>query len=183
MSGVSSNQPTHRRISTMNPLMRQCSIVHCVLATVLIAAPLLASAEKGRFQGHSVLESTKFNEYKAQDGHPLKSVMSGELDGLVFHNGGGSTLDKMLDKAHYHVVWVGDGGGTGYCLKTFTTKEKHKLFARCESKDTSTGSVGTIILLGGTGPFTGIKGKGKFNFNGVTDRVFWDDVDWEWETP
>ncbi len=59
----------------------------------------------------------------------------------------------------------------------------HKLHARCESRATPTGSAGTVLLLGGTGPFNGIKGKGKFNFVGVTDRVFWDDIEWEWETP
>ena len=141
-----------------------------VLLAGLLAMPMVASAEKGRFQGHCVLEATKFHEVKAQDGHPMKSAMAGELDGLVFHNGSNSALDKMLDKAHYHVAWVGDGGGGGYCLKTFTTKDGHKLFARCDSKATPTGSAGTITLLGGTGPFSGIKGKGKFNFVGVTDR-------------
>jgi hypothetical protein len=39
------------------------------------------------------------------------------------------------------------------------------------------------MLLGGTGPFKGIKGTGKYNFVGVTERVFWDDIEWEWELP
>lgn len=141
------------------------------------------AGERGKFLGHCVLNSTKFNEVKALEGHPMKSAMSGELEGLVFHNGGGGSLDRLLDRAHYHVAWVGDGGGGGYCLKTFTTKEGHKLFARCDSKATATGSAGVITLLGGTGPFTGIKGKGKFNFVGVTPVVNWDDIEWEWETP
>ena len=29
----------------------------------------------------------------------------------------------------------------------------------------------------------GIKGKGKFNFVSVTQTVFWNDIEWEWETP
>ena len=29
----------------------------------------------------------------------------------------------------------------------------------------------------------GIKGKGKFNFVGVTDPVSWNDIEWDWETP
>lgn len=156
------------------------------VASVLLSAALLpgqAVAEKGRFSGHCVLVSTKFTEVKAMEGHPMKSAMTGELDGLVFGNSGGSRLDRMLDKAHYHVAWVGDGGGGGYCLKTFTTKEGHKLFARCDSQGTSTGSAGVITLLGGTGPFAGIKGKGKFNFVTVTPAVAWDDIEWEWETP
>jgi hypothetical protein len=152
-------------------------------AAALLAGPIAEAGERGKFVGHAVLQPTKFTEYKTLDGHPMKSAMSGELEGLIFHNGSSSALDKMLDRAHYHVVWVGDGAGGGYCMKTFTTKDGNKLYARCDSKATSTGSVGTVTVLGGTGPFTGIKGKGKFNFVGVTERVFWDDIEWEWETP
>jgi len=150
---------------------------------MLMGAGTALAGERGKFVGHAVLNSTKFTEYKAMEGHPMKSAMSGELDGLIFHNGGGAALDRMLDRAHYHVVWMGDGGGGGYCLKTFTTKEGHKLFARCDSKASTTGSTGIVTLLGGTGPFSGIKGKGKFNFVGVTPVVNWDDIEWEWETP
>lgn len=152
-------------------------------AAILVGAVGASAGERGKFVGHAVLNSTKFTEYKALDGHPMKSAMSGELDGLIFLTSGGAALDRMLDRAHYHVVWVGDGGGGGYCLKTFTTKEGHKLFARCDSKASATGSTGVVTLLGGTGPFTGIKGKGKFNFVGVTPVVNWDDIEWEWETP
>ena len=35
----------------------------------------------------------------------------------------------------------------------------------------------------GTGPFAGIKGKGKFNVVGVSPVVNWDDIEWDWETP
>ena len=159
-------------------------VLGAVAGTMLLAASGVGLAgERGKFVGHAVLNSTKFTEVKALDGHPMKSAMSGELDGLIFHNGGGSALDRSLDRAHYHVAWVGDGGGSGYCLKTFTTKEGHKLFARCDSRATPTGSAGTVTLLGGTGPFSGIRGKGKFNFVGVTPVVNWDDIEWEWETP
>jgi hypothetical protein len=149
---------------------------------VVFAGPGSAG-ERGKFVGHAVLNNTKFSEVKAMEGHPMKSAMAGELDGLVFHSGGGSALDRLLDRSHYHVAWVADGGGSGYCLKTFTTKEGHKLFARCDSKISATGGTGVITLLGGTGPFSGIKGKGKFNFVGVTSVVNWDDIEWEWETP
>jgi hypothetical protein len=152
-------------------------------AAILVGAGAASAGERGKFVGHAVLNSTKFTEYKAIEGHPMKSVMSGELDGLMFHNGGGAALDRLMDRSHYHVVWVGDGAGGGYCVKTFTTKEGHKLFARCESKATPTGSAGTVTLLGGTGPFAGIKGTGKFNFVGVTSVVNWDNMEWEWETP
>lgn len=158
-------------------------IAGSAIAAMLFGIGTASAGERGKFAGHAVLNSTKFTEYKAMDGHPMKSVMAGELDGLMFHNGGGAALDKLMDRSHYHVVWVGDSTGGGYCLKTFTTKEGHKLFARCESKATPTGSAGTVMLLGGTGPFSGIKGKGKFNFVGVTSVVNWDDMEWEWETP
>ncbi len=154
-----------------------------VVATTLISPSLAHAGESGKFQGHAVLEVTKFTEYKTLEGHPMKSGMLGEMDGLIFHNGGGSNLDRLLERAHYHVVFVGDGGGGGYCMKTFTTTEGHKLFARCESHATPKGGAGTVILLGGTGPFTGIKGRGKFNVVFITERVSWDDMEWEWETP
>lgn len=158
-------------------------VVGSVLLSVVLAIPMSASADKGRFEGHAVLGATQFHQVNTIDGHPMKSAMTGELDGVIFHNGGGSSLDRLLDKAHYHVAWVGDGTGSGYCLKTFTAKDGSKLFARCNSRATPTGSAGTITLLGGTGAFSGMKGTGKFNFVGVTDRVFWDDVEWNWETP
>lgn len=155
-----------------------------LVATALFAwLPSATAGEKGKFQGHAVLEVTKFTEYKTMEGHPMKSGMLGEMDGLIFHNGGGAALDRMLERAHYHVVFLNDGGGSGYCMKTFTTKEGNKLFGRCDAKATPNGGNGTVTLLGGTGPFSGIKGKGKFNVVCVTDRVCWDDIEWEWETP
>jgi len=155
-----------------------------LVASALITLPSLALAgEKGKFQGHAVLEVTKYTEYKTMEGHPMKSALAGEMDGLIFSNGSTAMLNQMLERAHYQVVFVGDGGGGGYCMKTFTTKEGHKLFARCESKATPKGGAGTVTLLGGTGPFAGIKGKGKFNVEFVTERVSWDDIEWEWETP
>ena len=166
--------------------MKRASLfVPALLAAIMVVAALqpAMAGERGKFQGHAVLEVTKFTEYKTMDGHPMKSAMAAELDGLIFHNGGNSALDRMLDRAHYHVVSVGDGGGGGYCMKTFTTKDGHKLFARCDSKANPNGATGTVTILGGTGPFTGIKGKGKFNYVAVTDQVAWDDIEWEWETP
>lgn len=158
--------------------------ISAALIVFVAMSPRATAGDRGKFQGHAVLGSTKFTEYKAMEGHPLKSAMTGELDGVIFHNGGGSALDRLLDRAHYHVVWVGDGAGNSYGLKTFTTKDGHKLFARAdEGKATPTGAIGKVTVLGGTGPFAGIKGKGKFVLGGVSDRVFWDDIEWEWETP
>ena len=156
------------------------SALICVLTA---AVPGASAGEKGRFQGHAVLEVTKYTEYKTMEGHPMKSGAVGEMDGLIFHNGNGSPLDRLLERAHYQVVFLNDGGGSGYCMKTFTTKEGHKLFGRCDAKATSKGGMGTVTILGGTGPFAGITGKGKFNVECVTDRVCWDDIEWEWQTP
>src|SRR5579872_2812265 len=138
--------------------------------------------EHGTFKGHAVLNNTKFNEFKTPEGHPYKAAWSGEQEGLIFHNGGGKPLDKMLDRAHYIVEWVGDAGTpTGYCLEPSTPPEGNKLFARCDWKLNDKGSSGSVTLLGGTGPFSGIKGKGKFNVVSVSPVVSWDDIEWEWE--
>jgi hypothetical protein len=157
----------------------------CLVAGALFAASATAIAgERGTFKGHAVLNNTKFNEFKTPEGHPYKAAWSGEQEGLIFHNGGGNKLDKMLDRAHYIVQFVGDAGTvSGYCMKTFTTTDGNKLFARCDWKGNDKGSSGIVTLLGGTGPFVGIKGKGKFNFVGVSPVVNWDDIEWDWETP
>lgn len=153
-------------------------------ALLLGVSATAIAGEHGTFKGHAVLNNTKFNEFKTPEGHPYKAAWSGEQEGLIFHNGGGKPLDKMLDRAHYIVQYVGDAGtASGYCMKTFTTTEGHKLFARCDWKGNDKGSSGIVTLLGGTGPFAGIKGKGKFNFVGVSPVVNWDDIEWDWETP
>jgi hypothetical protein len=155
-----------------------------VLAALGLAGVQPAAAERGKFVGHAVLMLTKFNEFKTAEGHPYKAAWSGEHEGLIFHNGGGHRLDRMLDRAHYIVQFVGDGGTlSGYCMKTFTTTEGHKLFARCDWKGNDKGSNGTVTVLGGTGPYAGIKGRGKFHFVNVTETVAWDDIEWDWETP
>jgi hypothetical protein len=164
----------------------QQTLIHCLSIVLLGGTAILAlpaQADRGKFAGHSVLNNTKFHEIKTPEGHPYKSAWMGEQEGLLFHNGGGGKLDRMLDRAHYIVQYVGDATTGGYCMKTFTTSEGHKLFARCDYKDNDKGSSGTVTLLGGTGPFTGIKGKGKFNFVTVNPVVNWDDIEWEWETP
>ncbi len=161
-------------------------LIYRFFFTLLVSSAVLVPsvhAERGKFIGHSVLNNTKFHEIKTPEGHPYKTAWMGEQEGLLFHNGGSNKLDRMLDRAHYIVQFVGDATTGGYCMKTFTTSEGHKLFARCDYKDNDKGSAGTVTLLGGTGPFTGIKGKGKFNFVTVTPVVNWDDIEWDWETP
>lgn len=158
-------------------------------ATLLTATmvPLAGiAAERGKFQGHAIFLDTKFHEVKTPEGHPYKAAWAGEQEGLIFHNGGGGALDRMLDRAHYIIQYVGDAGTeSGYCMKTFTTKEGHKLYARCDwkLKAGGAGATGSVTLLGGTGPFSGIKGAGKFNHGRVTEKVSWDEIEWNWETP
>ncbi len=89
----------------------------------------------------------------------------------------------FLDKAHYQVIWKADGTGAGDCLKTFTMKNGDKVFAPCEGKPTPTGNEGTVTLVGGTGPYAGIKGKGSFKLTTVSDRVMWDILEWDYEVP
>src|SRR5260221_12552696 len=88
-------------------------------ALLLAVGATAIAGERGKFQGHSVLEVTKFNEFKAPEGHPYKAAISGELDGLLFHNGGGTKPDKRPDPPPSIVHFVGDAGtGTTYCMHT-----------------------------------------------------------------
>lgn len=176
---------SRRIISGEEFAMKRSPIIEAA-CVVFLSVPLasgIACAERGKFAGHSVLNNTKFFEISTPEGHPYKTAWMGEQEGLLFHNGGGGKLDRLLDRAHYVVQFVGDATTGGYCMKTFTTTDGYKLFARCDYKDNDKGSIGTVTLLGGTGPFAGIKGKGKFNFVIVTPVVNWDDIEWDWETP
>ena len=65
--------------------MKRASLfVPASLAAMMVVAALqpAMAGERGKFQGHAVLEVTKFTEYKALEGHPMKSAMAAELDGL-----------------------------------------------------------------------------------------------------
>jgi hypothetical protein len=137
----------------------------------------VCAGEKGHFRGLAVLVNTQFAQIKAPGDHPDGSVMQGEMDGLIFND----TKSAFLDKAHYQVIWKADGTGAGECLKTFTMKNGDKLFARCEGKPSANGSDGTITIVGGTGPYAGIKGKGTFKLTNVSERVMWDILEWDYE--
>ena len=57
--------------------MKRASLfVPALLAAIMVVAALqpAMAGERGKFQGHAVLEVTKFTEYKALEGHPMKSA-------------------------------------------------------------------------------------------------------------
>jgi len=152
----------------------------CLALSIAGLSPAQAWAgERGHFRGVAVLNNTKFTEYKTPEGHPYKAAWSGEQEGLVFNDNKG----EFLDKAHYIVQFVGDAGTvSGYCLKTFSMKND-RVFARCDWKGTDSGSGGTVTILGGTGRYAGIKGKGTFKFTPVSPVVNWDLLEIDYEIP
>jgi hypothetical protein len=143
-------------------------------------SPVAGAGEKGRFRGLAVLYDAQFAELKLPEGNPAKTMMQGELEGAVFND----ERKPFLDKALYQVHWVGDGTGYGYCYKTFTTKDGDKVFARCESKGTGNGAdEGSVTLVGGTGRYTGIRGKGSYRFSDIAGKVHWDHLEFDYEIP
>lgn len=149
------------------------------LALVATATASAQAAEKGHFRGLAVLTNTQFQMAKATEGHPGGAVMLGGMDGLVFND----LNQPFLDKAHYQVVWKADGQGYGDCLKTFTMANGDRVYASCAGKAVEGGWEGTVQLLGGTGKYSGIKGKGKYKLYNVTERVLWDLLEWDYELP
>ena len=88
----------------------------------------------------------------------------------------------FLDKAHYIVQYVGDAGTlSGYCIKTFTMKDGDQVFARCDWKGQEGGGR-HVTMLGGTGKYAGIKGKGTFKFTNAP-VVNWDILEIDYEIP
>jgi hypothetical protein len=147
------------------------------LAVSALSPQPVAAAEKGKFRGLAALVNTQFQQTKALEGHPGGTQMIGEMDGVVFND----ERQPVLDKAHYEVVWKGDATG-GSCFKTFTMPDG-KVFARCEGKPTATGFEGIVVLMGGTGRYAGIKGKGNYYFTSVSPSAAWDVLVWEYEIP
>jgi hypothetical protein len=148
-------------------------------ASLAVAAPAQAG-EKGRFRGLAVLHDTEFTEIKLPEEHPAKSMMLGAIAGAIFND----ERKPFLDKALYEVTWAGDGTGFSYCFKTFTAKDGGKVFARCEATGAGRGyDEGVVTLLGGTGRYAGIKGKGKYHFSDVAGKVHWDVVEFDYEIP
>jgi hypothetical protein len=121
--------------------------------------------------------NTQFHQTKALDGHPGGAQMVGEADGVVFND----ERQPFLDKAHYEVVWKGDATGAT-CFKTFTMPDG-KVFARCEGKPSASRWDGIVILMGGTGRYAGIKGKGSYSYTSVSPTAAWDLLVWEYEIP
>jgi hypothetical protein len=177
---VARSSSTHPEITMIrNAHRRFVKFAAAVCGAAVLAAPVASTAgERGKFQGLAVLTHVGFQQITTPEGHPGGAVMIGEMDGLVFNNARGA----WLDKAHYQVMWKGDGAGTGECLKTFTMPDG-KLFAKCAGKATATGWEGTIELLGGTGAYAGVKGRGTYRLTNVSERVMWDLLDWDWEKP
>lgn len=153
--------------------------IFVVLAGALALAGSAQAAESGHFRGLAVLTNTQFQMLKTADGHPGSAVMMGEMDGLVFND----LKQAFLDKAHYQVVWKGDGQGNGDCFKTFTMANGDRVYASCAGKAVQGGYEGIVQLLGGTGRYNGIKGKGTYKLVNVSDRVMWDLLEWDYELP
>ena len=54
-----------------------------IVAALAVSSFSATAGDRGKFQGHAVLNNTKFNEFKAPDGHPYKSAWSGEQEGWI----------------------------------------------------------------------------------------------------
>jgi len=165
---------------TVTPrFLRPAAMTLAVSALAFAIVDDADAAERGKFKGRSVLVSMQFHEIKAPEGNPAKAVQIGELDGVLFNDTG----KTFLDKAHYQVVWKGDGNGAAECFKTFTDS-MGKVFANCVGQSADNGEEqGTITLVGGTGAYTGIKGKGSFKLKMISDRTMWDIVEFDYEIP
>ena len=148
------------------------------LVTALAAIPALA-AESGHFRGLAALTNTNFQIIKADDGHPGGAVMIGEMEGIIFND----RKEPFLDNAHYRVIWKGDGRGNSDCFKTFTMPDGDKVYGVCYGQSVADGYIGSVELIGGTGKYTGITGKGKYKVTTVTDRALWDLIEWDYEIP
>jgi len=155
-----------------------------VLAIALVLGGIATetwAVEKGRFRGRAVLVLTKYEESIVPDapGHVLSQY---ERDGVFFNETGGT----FLDTARYQVIGRGDksqDGLTANGYKIFTMPDGSQIFAKFEGKFSGGHLVGTLMLIGGTGKYQGVKGHATWDLYKVTDKVSWDIVEGEYELP
>ncbi|MCG3201222.1 MAG: hypothetical protein NFCOHLIN_01088 [Gammaproteobacteria bacterium] len=145
----------------------------------LFATSALAG-EKGKIRSRASLVTIKFEQAKVED-QAEHVVMYGEMDGVLFTEPSGG----FLDKARYQVVYLSDSSGMvsgGY--KTFTTADGAKVFAKFTDTEMAPPVYkGTFELIGGTGKYQGIKGKGTWTYTSVSDSAAWDEMEGEYELP
>ena len=143
-----------------------------ILAMVVALASVRPLKPRRKAASAATPSCTTPSSWRSRRPRPTRrsSVMQGELEGAIFND----ERKGFLDKALYQVHWVGDGTGYSYCFKTFTVKDGDKVFARCESKGIVNGAEeGTVTLIGGTGRYNGIKGKGTYRFSDIAGKVHW----------
>ena len=136
------------------------------------------AGDKGKFKSHAVLVTTKQETAKVAD-KPDHSILYAEMDGVNISNDGG----KFLNGARYQLIYLSDSGGMvsgGY--KTFTETDGSKAFAKFKDNDGDPNN-GTFEFIGGTGKYTGIKGKGAWKYTTVADTVGMDEFEGEYELP
>jgi len=155
------------------------------LAVTMIIAGIATSTwagEKGKFRGRAVLYNTKLEVVKVP-GTEENFMYSGELDGFIFNETGGT----FLDKARYQVVFRGDvikGTGKTEGYKTFTMPDGAQIFVKYMGEGSNNRESGTFTLIGGSGKYQGVKGKGTYDWTGIKDtKVSWDILEGEYELP
>ena len=139
------------------------------------------AGEKGKFRCRGVIISTKANAMEVAIS-PAHSLVQGETDGAVFNETGGGFLDQARYQVFYMYDMIGQNGkGEGY--KVFTLSDGSQIHARYQGEQKGTTETGTFTFIGGSGKYKDVKGQGTFHLTYITETVYVDRLEGEYELP
>lgn len=160
-------------------------IILSLVLLLLLAAPFVQAAERGKVTGRLVLYATSFQSIPVGDveGH---IIFLFEAKGIGFWEPWGAALlknsatgdrTKGLGPAESYEIYTFPGGST------ITTKSKGEATSAGTGKTGTGGGEGTWTFLGGTGKFQGIQGGGTFKWWVLGPGQWYSDFEGEYTLP
>jgi hypothetical protein len=164
---------------------RVCSSRYVIgLAVVMLVCGMAGqtwAGEKGKFRCRGMIMSTKANAMEVPI-NPAHSFVQGETDGVVLNETGGTFLDQARYQVFYMYDMIGQNGkGDGY--KVFTLSDGSQIHARYQGEQKGTTETGTFTFIGGSGKYQNVKGQGTFHLTYITETLYVDRLEGEYELP
>ena len=150
---------------------------------VLLAAPFVQAAERGKVTARVVWYATKFQSIPVDDveGHIIFVL---EAKGIAFEEPWGAALGKSSGTSD---VTKGLGSSEAYIVNTYpdgsTTTFKAKSWATSAERGNTVAGEGTWTYVRGTGKFQGIQGEGTLKFWVLGPGQWYGDYEGEYTLP
>jgi hypothetical protein len=165
------------------PKVKMSTVV--VVVAIALCLTMVGSAAAGQKQrGRNTFYTTKWHQFEVGDseGHVVALYESiGIHTNVTGKSFGDGWPIRLVGFSEFNTKT-----GTGHCFgyDEFTDNEGDKVFQRWEGKLGADGKwAGTVTFIGGTGKWTGIKGKGTWKYHALPPSQGYGDNEWDIEFP